>query len=141
MSKEALEGYDELLAIMIELNEGLPDQLEIWMEKIGQFFLTEIRREIRTRKLMDTRNMLWSFQKDNENNIWETSADKNGLTLNVGSSVDYALYIEMGYVMRNGTIVYPKPYYTTALRTTEKVFMKMAENAFDAWVNRHMKGR
>lgn len=140
MADSNIEGFDEMLKIMMEINEELPDQLDQWMEKIGDFFLKEVRREIRSRKLMDTRNMLWSFQKDNENNIWETQQNSEGFTLNVGSVVDYAFYIEMGYVMRNGRIVYPKPYFRTAHRTTEKVFMRMAESAFDRWINKKMKG-
>lgn len=66
-----------------------------YLEAIGQEFLRILEDEIIRRKVMDTRLLLNSFHKDSESNVWSISDD--GLTLEVGTSVKYAGYVNDGH--------------------------------------------
>lgn len=107
--------------------------MAVWIEEIGIKALQAVRKEILARNLVDTRNMLNSFMKGNGNNIWELQKGAGSVSLEVGSVVDYALYLEMGYVTKNGIPVYPKPYFTTAMRAIEIMIDKQLANKFGKW--------
>ena len=70
-------------------------ELERFLEGIGYEFLRIVQDEIMRRKVMDTRLLLASFHKESEGSVWEIS--DGGLTLEVGSSVDYAKYANDGH--------------------------------------------
>lgn len=70
-------------------------ECEQYLEAIGQEFLRILEDEIIRRKVMDTRLLLASFHKDGESNVWIIS--DGGLTLEVGTSVKYAGYVNDGH--------------------------------------------
>lgn len=70
-------------------------ELELFMEGLGNEFLRILQDEIQRRKVLDSRLLLASFEKGNSGNVWEIS--DGGLTLEVGTSVDYAGYVNDGH--------------------------------------------
>lgn len=66
-----------------------------WFEASGFEFLRVIQDEIIKRKVVDTRLLLNSFEKDSEGNVWKVS--DGGLTLEVGTNLTYAQYINDGH--------------------------------------------
>lgn len=70
-------------------------ECEQYLEAVGYEFLRILEDEIIRRKVMDTRLLLASFHKDGEGNVWTIS--DGGLTLEVGSSVQYASYVNDGH--------------------------------------------
>ena len=64
-------------------------ELELFLEGLGNEFLRIVQDEIIRRKVMDTRLLLASFEKDTEGSIWRL--EDGGLTLEVGSSVVLSL--------------------------------------------------
>ncbi len=70
-------------------------ELELFTEGLGTEFLRIIEDEIIRRKVMDTRLLLTSFHEGNEGNIWELTDE--GLTLEVGTNVEYASYVNDGH--------------------------------------------
>lgn len=66
-----------------------------WFEACGFEFLRVVQDEIIRRKSVDTRLLLHSFEKGDKNNIWKTS--DGGLTLEVGTNIDYAGYVNDGH--------------------------------------------
>ena len=66
-----------------------------FMESIGDEFLRIVQDEIIRREVVDTRLLLNSFQKGTEGNIWSTS--DGGLTVEVGTNVEYASYVNDGH--------------------------------------------
>lgn len=70
-------------------------EMESFLEGIGYEFLRIVQDEIMRRKVMDTRLLLASFHKGSEGSVWDIS--DGGLTLEVGSSVDYAKYANDGH--------------------------------------------
>lgn len=70
-------------------------ELETFLDGIGNEFLRIVEEEIVRLKVMDTRQLLSSFHKDADGNIWKT--EDGGLTLEVGSSTEYAGYVNDGH--------------------------------------------
>lgn len=70
-------------------------ELTKWMEAIGIDFLNQVRNEIIRKRVVDTRLLLNSFQKGSKGNVWKVS--HGGLTLEVGTNVKYAKYVNDGH--------------------------------------------
>lgn len=70
-------------------------ELELFLEGLGIEFLRVIQDEIKRRKVMDTRLLIDSFAKGAGGNVWKL--EEGGLTLEVGSSVEYAKYVNDGH--------------------------------------------
>lgn len=70
-------------------------EFELFLEGLGNEFLRILQDEIVRRKVVDTRLLLASFEKSGEGNVWEVSDD--GLTLEVGTNVNYASYVNDGH--------------------------------------------
>lgn len=70
-------------------------ELSLFLEGIGLEFLRIIEDEIIRLKVMDTRLLLNSFHKGSSGTVWELSDD--GLTLEVGTNVEYASYVNDGH--------------------------------------------
>lgn len=82
-------------------NSDFKRQLSLFLEGLGMEFLRVIEDEIIRREVLDTRLLLDSFHKGNDDGIWELSED--GLTLQVGSNVEYAGYVNDGHrTCKNG---------------------------------------
>lgn len=76
-------------------NGALEKDAALWLEAIGEEFLGMVEDEIISRKVMNTRLLLHSFTKGDANNFWEVT--DGGLTLEVGTHVDYASYVNDGH--------------------------------------------
>lgn len=74
---------------------GFRKEMELFLEGLGNEFLRILQDEIIRRKVMDTRLLLASFHKGGDNNVWELS--DGGLTLEVGSTLKYAGYVNDGH--------------------------------------------
>ena len=70
-------------------------ELSLFLEGISLEFLRIIEDEIIRLKVMDTRLLLNSFQKGEDENVWRLS--DRGLTLEVGTNVEYASYVNDGH--------------------------------------------
>lgn len=70
-------------------------ELELFLDGVGNEFLRIVQDEIVRRKVMDTRLLLASFQKGAEGCVWKI--EDGGLSLEVGSSVEYAKFVNDGH--------------------------------------------
>lgn len=70
-------------------------ELNIFLEGIGIEFLNILQKEIIARNVMDYRLLLFSFRKGDKENVW--TLDENGLTLEVGTNVEYAKFVNDGH--------------------------------------------
>ncbi len=66
-----------------------------WFEACGYEFLNAVQDEIINRHVVDTRLLLHSFTKGDNNNVWEIH--DGGLTLEVGTNLEYAEYVNDGH--------------------------------------------
>ena len=69
------------------------------VEEIGNNLLSTIESEIIKHKSVNTRKLLGSFKKGGSENVWEISDD--GLTLEVGTNVEYAKFVNDGHWMNS----------------------------------------
>lgn len=69
--------------------------LNKFLEGLGMEFLHILQKEIERRKVMRYRLLLFSFQKGDTDNVW--TLDENGLTLEVGTNVEYAKFVNDGH--------------------------------------------
>lgn len=143
-------------------------ELELWLEGVGFDFLRVVQDEIKRRKVMDTRLLLASFTKGSEGNVWELT--EGGLTLEVGTSVDYAGYVEDGHwtnskgverrfvpgywqgdrfiydpAAKGGMVlkqhwVKGAHYFDSALRAYERIFKASAEAKLQEWIDNYFGG-
>ncbi len=76
-------------------NGDIEKELKLFLNGIGVEFLRVLSDEIIRRKVVGSRQLLKSFIKDDENNIWRLK--EGNLTLEVGTSVNYAKYVNDGH--------------------------------------------
>ena len=69
--------------------------LNKFLEGLGTEFLRILQDEIVRRNVLDYRLLLHSFQKGDGENVW--TLDENGLTLEVGTNVEYAKFVNDGH--------------------------------------------
>ncbi len=142
-------------------------QIALWFEACGFEFLRVVQDEIIRRKVVDTRLLLNSFEKGERDNVWETS--DSGLTLEVGTNVNYAGYVNDGhwtnkkgqasrfvpgewngdsfeYIKgaRTGMVLKQKwvegsHYWEAAIRIFERIFKASVEKKMEEWRDKYFK--
>lgn len=70
-------------------------EMVLYLEGLGNEFLRIVEEEIIARKVMRTRNLLKSFHKGGNDNVFEMN--EGNLTLEVGTNVTYATYVNDGH--------------------------------------------
>lgn len=73
------------------------------LEDIGEEFLDIVQDEIMRAENVDTRTLLSSFSRGSPNNVFEL--DAGALTLTIGTSVEYASYINRGHKQTPGRFI------------------------------------
>lgn len=139
--------------------------LALFLDGLGAEFLRIVEEEIIRRKVMDTRLLLTSFHKGGDDNVWEL--DEGSLTLEVGSNVGYAAYVNDGHWTnkkgqesrfvpghwdgdrfiyepgaKEGMVLKQKwvegaHYWESAIRIFEKMFPELLEAKVQAWMNEY----
>lgn len=142
----------------------LKKEFELWLEAVGMEFLRIIEDEIISKNVIDTSNLVDSFTKGDDENVWSLS-DGN-LTLEVGTNVKYAKYANDGHwqdrrfvpgdvvldgsgkvvkfkyragantgIMLTAKYVEGKKYWESGLRIIEKMIPKLMERKMIQWLN------
>lgn len=75
----------------------------LWIEAVGFDFLSAVQDEIETRRIVDSRLLINSFTRNAEGNIWNVL--DSGLTLEVGTNVLYATWVENGHTQKLGRFI------------------------------------
>lgn len=144
---------------------GFRKEMEQFLIGIGDEFLRIIQDEIIRRKVLDTRLLLASFHKGNGSNVWEIT--DGGLTLEVGSTLEYAGYVNDGHwtnpkgtdrrfvpgywngdrfiydpSAKGGMVlkqhwVDGKPYWDSALRIMQKVIPETLDAKLQEWLDNY----
>jgi Bacteriophage HK97-gp10, putative tail-component len=91
--------FRELQKRMERLNRNVPQALERIMYQLGEELLNHVVDEIQRQDLIDTGGLWQSFTQGGEGNVWEFDADRNTLTLEVGSNLPYSEYLNDGYTI------------------------------------------
>lgn len=160
-----LKEFDEYFGRMRNAARGyFKKELAAFLEALGDEFLRLVQDEITRRQVIDTRNLLSSFTKGSDGNIWR--AEEGGLVLEVGTNVKYAKYVEYGHKQRPGRFVPGhwegdrfiyikgakegmvlkaswvdgKHYFDGALHLMEKIYPEMLEAKLKEWLDDYFGG-
>jgi len=91
-----IKGLDKLIKELNKAaNGGLRKEMSLWLEGMGMEFLDIVQDEIIRTETVDTRRLLNSFNRGDSENVW--SITNGGLTLEVGTNLDYASYVNDGH--------------------------------------------
>lgn len=161
--KFEIDGLEEFLNALDEAaNGGLAEQMELWLDAMGMEFLDLIQDEIigkkSAKKTVDTRRLLNSFKRGDSENVF--SFTDGGLTLEIGTNVDYASYVNDGHrqhrrwvpgqwdgerfkydpqsntgMMLTERWVEGSYYWDNALAIFEKLFEKSLERRLQEWLD------
>ena len=143
-------------------------EFELFLEGLGNEFLRILQDEIVRRKVLDSRQLLASFEKGAEGNVWELT--DGGLTLEVGTNVDYASYANDGHwtnakgvarrwvpgywdgdrfiydrTAESGMVlkqhwVEGKHYWESALRILDRIYPELLEAKLQEWLDSYFGG-
>lgn len=80
-------------------DDGIEQVLRNIAEAAGETLLNLIVDEIDKQGLIDTGALWQSFSRGEDGNVWEWDIDRNALTLEVGSNLPYAYYLNDGYTI------------------------------------------
>lgn len=154
---EGLEAFAK--ALDDAANGGLKAEYSLWLEAIGMEFLDLIQDEIIRTGTVDTRLLLNSFQRGDENNVFELS--EGGLILDVGTNLEYGIYANFGHMQsrrwvpgvwrgdrfeytpgaKTGMMLTEKwvegtHYWDNALAIFEKMFAKSLDRRLQEWIDK-----
>lgn len=141
-------------------------EFELFLEGLGNEFLRILQDEIIRRQVLDSRQLLASFEKGGDGNVWElTDGD---LTLEVGTNVDYASYVNDGHWTNTKGVerrwvpgywegdrfiydpaeknsgmllkqhwVEGKHYWDSALRILDKIYPELLDAKLQEWIDNY----
>lgn len=145
--------------------EAFKKELKTLMNALGLEFLRVVQDEILARDVVVTRLLLNSFGKGGEGNIWKSS--DGGLTLDVGSGVEYARFVNDGHYTtpagaaqrfvpgswQGGRFVYEqgaktgmllkrkwvrgRRFWEAGIRHFEPIMEKTIEQKIDEWIRKY----
>lgn len=161
-TSEAGRFFDALQAAA---RGGFRKEMELFLEGLGNEFLRIVEDEIIRLKVIDTRLLLASFHKGDDNNVWKIL--DGGLSLEVGSTLKYAGYVNDGHwtnpkgverrfvpgYWQGDRFIYDpsaeggmvlkqkwvegKPYWESALRILEKMLPKFLDAKLQEWLDKY----
>lgn len=98
-----VDGLEEWITKIEKAEKAMKTEAADTLEDIGDKFLDLVQANIKAAKNIDTRLLLSSFHRGSANNIWEL--DSGDLTLTVGSSLEYAQYVNAGHSQQPGRFI------------------------------------
>ncbi|NRS51783.1 HK97 gp10 family phage protein [Brevibacillus sp. HB2.2] len=84
---------------MRRFNRELPDIMQRIYYQLGEELLNHVIDELDSQDLIDTGTLWNSFTQGDQNNVWQFDGDRNTLSLEVGSNLTYAEYLNEGYTI------------------------------------------
>lgn len=143
-------------------------EFELFLEGLGNEFLRILQDEIVRREVLDSRQLLASFERGSSGNVWELT--DGGLTLEVGTNVSYASYVNDGHwtntkgvarrfvpgywsgdrfiydpaaeggMMLKQHWVEGKHYWESALRILDRIYPELLEAKLQEWLDSYFGG-
>jgi hypothetical protein len=164
-----LRGMDQVIRKLDRLADpDLKRQFVLWLEASGFEFLDIVQDEIIRAQVVDFRNLLNSFKKGDQENVWVIK--DGGLKIDIGTNVKYAKFVNDGHWLNppgiakrwvpgrwNGSRfeydpssdtgmllkqqwVDGQPYWDQAVAIFERIFAASFERKFRQWIQSELGG-
>lgn len=160
--------WQEFVERLSSADTSFKKDLEQFIEALGIEFLDIIQDEIINNENFDTGALINSFTKSEKGNIWVLGNSSYSITLEIGSELDYAGFVNDGHWTNNKgelgrwipgtwngdrfeytpnakTGMYLKQqwvegshYFDTALKIMEKLIPKYVEKWLDNWIQAYL---
>ena len=115
-----IRGLDVFIKKLKQASSGeLKEKYNVWLEGMGLKFLDIVQDEIIRLGVTDTRRLLNSFSRGNGDCIFSIS--NTGLSLKVGTNVQYAQWVNDGHYMESKKL-------TRKTKTGRKLALKNIKN-------------
>lgn len=138
MAKNSKSNFNELKKFVKALdnaaNRDLKRQYNVWLEAVGMEFLGVVQDEIIRLGVVDTRRLLNSFNRGNEDCIFELNQSK--LILKIGSNVEYAAYVNDGHKLPNGQWWEGYHYFDISITHLERIIAASLERKMVQWLRK-----
>lgn len=159
-----IRGLNKFLKDLGDMADEAKNDFELFLETEGFQLLDIVQDKIIQMQVVDTRRLLNSFDKGGDGNVWKVS--NGGLTLEIGTNVEYAAAVNDGHKQRRRFVpgywqgnkfkydpnantgmmltekfVPGKPYWDNALLIFERVFQQDANKWLDKWVEKQRRRR
>lgn len=164
----SMESIKEFCHRLEQVAQGdFKHEIILFLEGSGLEFLRIVEDEIMRRKVLDTRLLLISVHKGEGGNVWVF--DEAGLTLEVGTNVQYAAYVNDGHwtnkkgverrfvpgvwegdrfiydpSAKTGMVLHQKwiegaHFWESAIRIMERIFPKMLDTKMQDWLEKYFE--
>ncbi len=90
-----ISEFEEFFSKLGSAGKDFKNDLALFLEATGEQFLTILQDEIIRKGHVDTRLLLQSFTKGDDENIFVLH--KENLTLEIGTNLEYAYYVNNGH--------------------------------------------
>jgi len=149
---------------MGDLADDAKRDFTTFLEGEGFKLLDIVQDKIIGMEVVDTRRLLNSFDKGGNDNVW--TIKNGGLTLEIGTNVEYAAFVNDGHrqkrrwvpgrwngdkfiydpssntgMMLTERFVPGKPYWDNAIATFERIFQQDGQQWVDKWVQIQQRRR
>lgn len=132
--KVDIKGLDEFLKkLKVASGKELQVNYKLWLEAVGMEFLGIVQDEIIRLKVVDTRRLLNSFSRSGSDCVFRMT--NNGLALEIGTNVDYAVYVNDGHKLRGGGWWEGYHYFDISLEIFEKILAVSLEKKLQEWLD------
>ncbi|MED0735666.1 HK97 gp10 family phage protein [Aneurinibacillus thermoaerophilus] len=91
--------WEEFTRRVQHLDHEIPAIMKRIVERLGEELLNAVIDEINRQDLIDTGTLINSFSRGDGENVWEFDEGRNAITLEVGSNLTYAEYLNDGYTI------------------------------------------
>ena len=164
-----LRGMEQVMSKLERLADpDLKRQFALWLEASGFEFLDIVQDEIIRAQVVDFRNLLNSFKKGDQENVWVIK--NGGLTIDIGTNVKYAKFVNDGHWLNPSGVekrwvpgrwngerfeydpssdtgmllkqqwVEGQPYWDQAVAIFERIFAASFERKFRQWIQSELGG-
>ena len=164
-----LRGMEQVMGKLERLADpDLKRQFALWLEASGFEFLDIVQDEIIRAQVVDFRNLLNSFKKGDQENVWVIK--NGGLTIDIGTNVKYAKFVNDGHWLNPSGVekrwvpgrwngerfeydpssdtgmllkqqwVEGQPYWDQAVAIFERIFAASFERKFRQWIQSELGG-
>jgi len=159
-----IRNLDHFIRAMGDLADDAKQDFTTFLEGEGFKLLDIVQDKIIGMEVVDTRRLLNSFDKGGNDNVW--TIKNGGLTLEIGTNVEYAAAVNDGHrqkrrwvpgrwkgdkfiydpnsdtgMMLTERFVPGKPYWDNAIATFERIFPQDGQQWVDKWVQIQQRRR